>query len=449
MKTLSSSTEDRLLVCCADMRDGEQTYARAEEMLSGDIDWNRVIRKAVRHGVASLLYSLINRTECRGRVPDAVVERLRKIYCANALRNIKMEDQLLSILRRLRRQGIDCIVLKGLFVAKSVYKDIALRPIGDIDLLIHPGDLPEVDRVLRALGYSPGNEDVLQGFYRSVHFHTLYSNDRTDPRVPLEVHWHLQDRFHVLRIDIDRIWDRALPWDIGDTQTGAMWLGDLLAYLCYHADKHACYSRYIRDYSSIDPDIVLCNDSSTQLIWYAEILRLIRLKESDLSWPSFTQNCRNWGIEGEVYSTLALVNRVFGVSVAKEALLQLNPPEVTGFQSRLYSAVFAGVRAENGLPHSLPDRLRARLLRPDSTLRFRPFRLLEVFAYVLPDISLISKRYSASAPASYLYYSAHVVSASSRCMIYLALLLYCTLRKHSCRLLKRLRHLGFRWLFIT
>jgi hypothetical protein len=54
---------------------------------------------------------------------------------------------------KFRAAGIDVIVLKGAFLAELVYRNIGLRAIGDIDLLVKKEDLGKVKRVLIQLGY--------------------------------------------------------------------------------------------------------------------------------------------------------------------------------------------------------------------------------------------------------------------------------------------------------
>jgi len=323
------SREDRLLIYCTDMREEEEeVYLQAREILSRDLDWNLLIQKASRHGIAPLLYLLLNKIDDDHKIPDRVVEMLKSIYYTNAVRNIKLEYELLTILRSFYSKAVDCIGLKGLFILKPIYKNLALRPVGDIDLLIHFKDLPQVDAALRELGYSFQSNSMPAKFYHSVHFHVVYLGDKHHSFAPVELHWNIQDKFNVLKIDIDQIWERAVSWEIGDINALAMCPEDLLLYLCYHADKHGRYSKYIQDYSLLSPEIILSNNSPVKLLWYAEILKLIQLQESKLNWALFIESCQNWGIEGEVFSTLTLINKIYGVSIADEALAEFGPPKV-------------------------------------------------------------------------------------------------------------------------
>ncbi len=57
---------------------------------------------------------------------------------------------------------IKTIVLKGAMLAETVYPNIALRSMGDIDLLIHKDDLDRAAKRILELGY------IFNEHYRSA-----------------------------------------------------------------------------------------------------------------------------------------------------------------------------------------------------------------------------------------------------------------------------------------
>ena len=432
-KDSTLSAEDRLLILIAEAGDEGETLREAREIVSGDVDWPVLLRKAARHRLGPLLFSRLKKVNHDHRVPDGVMKSLRTIYYASALKNMRFEHELATILRCFHERGIDCIVLKGLFVQKSLYDDMAHRPMVDIDLLIRYRDLGRVDRALRDLGYTYPSGSLPAQFFHRIHFHVVYHVMRRDLAVPVEVHWNIQDRFNVLRIDIDQVWERAVPWEVGDTRASAMCWEDLLAYLCYHADKHACFSRYVTDYSVVTPDMIIGSDKALGLLWYGEILRLVLLQESALDWAMFADRCLRWGIEREVYSTLSVVNRLFGVSVAEEPLAAFGPPRVSKHHASLYPVLLVGREAGGHARRSVVARLRSRLRRAYAVLRFRPARFLDVSTYIFPGVDLVSRRYSVSGPLAYAYYLAHVCRASFRTLIHFSLLVYCVAVRRASR----------------
>ena len=68
------------------------------------------------------------------------------------------------------------MVLKGPAIARSVYGDIGLRPISDLDLLLTERDAVPALRVLGGIGY---DVDLPVSEYRMSRHHHLHAATRT------------------------------------------------------------------------------------------------------------------------------------------------------------------------------------------------------------------------------------------------------------------------------
>lgn len=88
-----------------------------------------------RNGLASLMY--------RNQYSDYLTARskleLRKEYLFNLGRNTAFQLVAEEIVNLLHEYQIPSILLKGSFLAPYVYKDVAYRPMSDIDILVPPG----------------------------------------------------------------------------------------------------------------------------------------------------------------------------------------------------------------------------------------------------------------------------------------------------------------------
>jgi hypothetical protein len=403
--------EDRLLIRCAGISDSGVADEPPCREPAKHLDWDGLLEKSLRHGVASLLHSYLSGQDTRYEVPEDATRRLEHIYYANALRAMQAEEELCDILGCLDGEGVETVLLKGLYLSKSVYDNIASRPTGDIDLLIRRRDIGRADRLLREIGFAPAPGSFPLKYYREVHFHVMYVRAPGMGSIPLEIHWDIKDRFSLLRVDMDEIWAGIRPWSLAQCKTNALSPEDLLAYLCYHADKHTCFSRYIEDFSRVGPEVVLGNTVSAELLWYADILRAIGLEGHRVGWDRLVDNSRRWGIEGEVYASLAVTDRVFGTSVAEEPLALLEPPKTRRFQAGIYRRLM--------MTPSSPDAAcegtgRQRLLESGTGLQFRPFKLLDILDYLFPDPARVSRSFSVRGPLLALRYAGHVVGAASR-----------------------------------
>lgn len=76
-------------------------------------------------------------------------------YYLAAAQNVLKMDAAAEILLVLEARGIVAVLLKGLALVVSTYRNNpGIRPMSDIDLLISPEDWPETDRLLAGLGYA-------------------------------------------------------------------------------------------------------------------------------------------------------------------------------------------------------------------------------------------------------------------------------------------------------
>jgi predicted O-linked N-acetylglucosamine transferase (SPINDLY family) len=148
-----STPEDRLLLSCArNIASPQDTAAEIQQILDEAIDWPVFARKALDHGLASLVAHVLVRV-APNMVPDDVLDGFR----ASAARTLRMSRGALEILVRiietLARNGIEAIPFKGPVLAMQAYGDLALRESNDLDLLIRESDVASAIGVLRSLGY--------------------------------------------------------------------------------------------------------------------------------------------------------------------------------------------------------------------------------------------------------------------------------------------------------
>ncbi len=124
------------------------------------IDWedagnrNAFLEMADRGGVAPWCYYQLVQSESFLAVPDSLKEALKSRYMVTLLAN----QQKLALFRQIEMvlgAAIPVALLKGMALAFSVYPDEALRPMGDLDLLV-PEELvfEALDRLLSHGGVS-------------------------------------------------------------------------------------------------------------------------------------------------------------------------------------------------------------------------------------------------------------------------------------------------------
>ncbi len=148
------SPEARLLLLCAGGLEGDSLNAALESCLSEPFDWNRLLHLSGFHKQHALLYHRLA-SRFRDRIPPQVLDQIQQEFVSNQWRNLNLLKELHNLLHRFSERGIACVPFKGPLWAQSLYENLALRWIADLDLMIHPEDIQSAKILLQELGYQP------------------------------------------------------------------------------------------------------------------------------------------------------------------------------------------------------------------------------------------------------------------------------------------------------
>jgi hypothetical protein len=161
-------------------------------------DWDLFAQMADREGVAPLMYWKLKDSPIE--VAPSTFNFLRSSYYQTLAQNTLVYQELERILEALDEAGIPVIVLKGAALATTVYEDIGLRPMGDLDLLVRPEHLKAATSVITSFGY----------FVQKAIYHIVFGRDQTQS-TNIELHWFLIgiDQYRSTRIDY---WNQARFW---------------------------------------------------------------------------------------------------------------------------------------------------------------------------------------------------------------------------------------------
>lgn len=205
--------------------------------------WNTLVSEASRHRIAPLMYHKIKLAQTEPMFPTNVLQKLREKYLANAYRNTVLFHQLSELVALLNKKNIPVILLKGAHLAEFVYKDIALRPMSDLDILVKEEHLSEVVQIAFSAGYQffydkqktkeKSNEsysyDILR-YYK--HFQPLI---HPETKCLLEIHCFITEVGSPFQIPVSELWEDARPQILNDNRLSLLAPEDLIIHLCLHA----------------------------------------------------------------------------------------------------------------------------------------------------------------------------------------------------------------------
>lgn len=205
--------------------------------------WNNLTDQATRHGVAPLLHRALLLGGRLPQIPSAAVTKLAAERQITALDNLRNFSEFGRVARALQAHSIPMIALKGMHLADLVYRDISLRPMSDIDILVPFVQVDAAVEVLVSLGYLQ-NSKLASG----------YDIGLTAPRLEilLELHWNLAAPSEPCTPPIDEIWRTAVQARIADADVLVMTPEFLLLHVCAHLAYHHLFALDFRALCDID-----------------------------------------------------------------------------------------------------------------------------------------------------------------------------------------------------
>lgn len=304
-KGVDFSSEDRLILLCSRIVMESGSQAEAREVLGRDLDWNYTLKRGRGEGISALLYHGLKKMG-KKRMPQEISGELEKDYYNNLARNFLIYRSLGQILRVLEKDRVEVIVLKGAALADVCYSNIALRPMTDIDILIHKKDLPKAKGVLQEIGYRLEEPDygvVLEKFASDLKF-------VKEGEIGLEVHWVLTqyERFKgIIEFDMEGIWQTAESCRIDGVQCKILSFEHLILYLCTHLSLVHFFTR---------------------LIWFCDIAEVIRYYRGRIDWEYILTRAGEYKLKTILYYTLYLTKELLDCPISDEVLAKLRPGKI-------------------------------------------------------------------------------------------------------------------------
>ena len=272
-----------------------------------DTDWDEVYLGCCRNGLLGLAQRYLSARGEEERPAPSPLPFRRMIARAQGLTGLRLamlRRELGTTLRGLVDAGLDPIVLKGPALGQIVYPEPALRPFGDLDLLLRERDVLAAHRALLAQGFE-AEHDPSSLPPRLVPQLTVYELQYWHRERQLLVEIHIDDPFNtgLTARDLDGYWRRAVPVTIGGVAVKVLSLNDQVLQLCAHAHYHGY----------------------TRLIWLSDLAFIVRDHGSSLDWSQISTLTRVEALEVPVYYSLHLLEKLLAVHVPADVLTALRP----------------------------------------------------------------------------------------------------------------------------
>lgn len=265
-------------------------------------EWEKVTSLAIKQGIGPLVYTGLKRLDLELGSEAVSSLRATTIRAMMASRTA-LEKTLGRALTVLHDAGLRPIVLKGAFLAYSVYPEPLLRTLGDVDLLLPQPELHTASDALLAGGFT-SVADYAATFPKVEHHLPPYF--LPDSSITVELHHELLSPPHPFRIDVTAIRDRSVPRMLVGRETRVPAPVDALHHTCFHL---AFAHRY---------EVV-------PLRGLVDILALSHAHATSLDWDCFLSAVRSSRTAGAVFWPLLMSTTWLGAEVPRQVLSALAP----------------------------------------------------------------------------------------------------------------------------
>jgi Uncharacterised nucleotidyltransferase len=340
------AVEDQLLLEASRVEISPLGARRVVELMRRGPDWQYVLDASIRHAVAPLFKHGLDRVaeleDIDGHVPSDLLRDLEEIYAGSRRRNARLFHALEEVVAAMRAAGAEPVGLKDVQLAVAMYPDIALRPMGDIDLLVRRSEWDAAASALASLGFLPKpSADV--PFTRKYAVGQHFRRARDD--VWIDLQWNVMQREWDLygegsfTYDAERMWMNAVQIEGLGFELRAPAREDMLFHLCLHLEGHR-----------------FC-----ELVLLCDIAELLRREAGEVDWNALLELGRKYRSNSSLYYVLLLVARLLDSPVPVDVLQSLAP---RFFEGDLHAPLFGNLTSL----HLALDEIRLAAAPPERVL---------------------------------------------------------------------------------
>jgi putative nucleotidyltransferase-like protein len=350
------------------------------------IDWLRFAKILISNRMSALAMQIFERANAS--IPAEARKLIQEQSEKYERSASKLGSALLTYLKSAETRGIKTIVLKGLWLCEKIYQNPAMRPGGDIDILVHRNDVDACLKLLSEQGIGEFWPNLLRDEYFTRH-HLHQQRCTPDLNIWFEIHWALDHPYTLLTVDYESIFERAKPSTLLNAPVQEMALPDLLLSLAIHLVKHAVYLPGLIGRADL-PRIILADG---MLMYYLDVAEVIK-QNKDIDWDLTIRLARDWGAVDILGSVLQVCKKYFDAPIPREVISALQVTEPwTATRKLMARAAEQKLAAYEGRPVS---RFWALLLAPNGAFILRPIRTLETTSYFFPPADFLQRKYGIS-----------------------------------------------------
>ena len=334
-KTLPFATREQELLLQAALLEGEDAINAWER-------WkNAVDLEGHPDNGSYRLFPLLYKNLERHGIKHPFMSRLRGIYRQAWYKNQRLFYEMSNILRDLNNAGVRTMVLKGAALAVLCYKNDAVRPMADVDVLVHPSQVFLTVDVLARAGWMPTSE-LTEADLKYRHSHDFKDSLGKE----FDLHWHLLFESCWEGSDSD-FWNGSVPLTLGGVSTLSLNPTDLLLHVIVHGVRW---------------------NAEPPIRWIADAASLVTSPVTVIDWNRFIAQARKHRVVLRVKKALNYLKDTYQAPVPESTIRSINKIRISPLDILEYRYIMSA-------PETLPTTYLGSLLG-GGALYFMEYRRL-------------------------------------------------------------------------
>ena len=163
------------------------TLLRGEEAITAWKSWGAAVNFDQLDAGSQRLLPLLYKNLTEHNINHPAINVYKGFYRMTWYKNRLLSHRLVSVLRLLDSNGIPLLLLKGAALAPLYYKNWALRPMSDFDLLVPHKDALRTVNLLCNSGWKPATQMIDESDLVTKHAGTLVD----DSGIEFDLHWRI------------------------------------------------------------------------------------------------------------------------------------------------------------------------------------------------------------------------------------------------------------------
>lgn len=283
---------------------------QGEPALESWNEWRqRVNIDVIDYGSHRMVPQLYRNLQRHG-VKDPMMDRLKGVYRYYLYKNEILMHRIGTLLVAFEDAGITTMVLKGAALIQLYYRESAVRPMLDADVLVHANQAEQAMELLKKLNWKPARCSDPQTRIPIVHS-TPFEDDGGRQ---MDLHWHLfWECFNAG--DDDDYWKTAVPIKIGGAKTLALNPTNQLLHTCWHGAR----------WNEVPP-----------IRWVADAMSVLAASSEEINWSSLLRKAQRHRIVLPVRDSLEYLRQKFDAPIPDTMLSSMSAVRISKIERENY-----------------------------------------------------------------------------------------------------------------